>query len=144
MDFNNVDELLKRLASDVAKATISDIKEDMIDVLHDESLKIYDEFTPTTYIRRYDIGGFGDRGNITFKVMKANDRGISMMLKNETYANGDDEGSFLDYFIVKGKYKWSHKPDKRPVYDRAMDRIKSEDLLSNSLKKALGEDWDFE
>lgn len=100
------------------------------------SKQIYDEFEPMTYQRRYEEGGFGDTDNIDMEV-EVTGNGVEVTLTNNTLANGDNEGEYLDYYIDNGIYEWNRKPPERHFMEYSKNIIEENDLIKKVIKKGL-------
>ena len=101
--------------------------------------KMYNSYDRTSYIPRYDKGGFLDEDNWESRVDEAGDS-FEYIMTNETLANGDNRGDRLDAYIEEGKYSWSRKPEKRPVYEWTQEEIDSSNEVENAIYKVL-KDW---
>lgn len=133
MAFNNISELMKKLKSDVSSIANKELAEEIKEVVHEESLHIYDEYMPFVYQRRYDKDGFADEDNIVSEVAMLNN-GVSIEVRNDTLANGDEQGQYLDTFIENGVYGWTNQPDARPFMKRSLERVRDERLVNNVIK----------
>lgn len=100
------------------------------------SKQIYDEFEPMTYQRRYEEGGFGDTDNIHMEV-QATGNGVEVTMTNDTLANGDNEGEYLDYYIDNGIYEWNRQPPERHFMEYSKNIIEENDLIKKVIKKGL-------
>lgn len=101
--------------------------------------KMYNSYDRTSYIPRYDKGGFLDEDNWESRVDETGDS-FEYVMTNETLANGDNRGDRLDTYIEEGKYNWSRKPGKRPVYEWTQEEIDSSSEVENAIYKDL-KDW---
>ena len=101
--------------------------------------KMYNSYDRTSYIPRYDKGGFLDEDNWESRVDETGDS-FEYVMTNETLANGDNSGDRLDTYIEEGKYNWSRKPGKRPVYEWTQEEIDSSNEVENAIYKDL-KDW---
>ena len=140
MDFDNINLLLSDLYSTVDTEVSPKLAEEVEIIVQEESEHIYDEFTPTQYNRTYD---FADRSNIQSDIVKVGNETIITTMNN-SLAKGDEEGEYLDTIIEEGKYGWSHKPPKRPVFERSIERIQGEQLVDNIVKSTLSRKYDVE
>lgn len=98
--------------------------------------KMYNSYDRTSYIPRYDKGGFLDEDNLESRVDETGDS-FEYVMTNETLANGDNRGDRLDTYIEEGKYNWSRKPGKRPVYEWTQEEIDSSSEVENAIYKDL-------
>ena len=144
MDFDNLDLLLSDMYSTVDTEVTPKLAEEIETVVQEESEHIYDEFTPygsNKYERTYD---FADRDNIQSNIVKVGNETIITTMNN-SLAKGDEKGEYLDDIIENGeRYGWSHKPPKRPVFERSIERIQGEQLVENIVKSTLSRKYDVE
>ena len=141
MDFDNLDLLFSDIYSTVDTEVTPKLAEEIETVVQEESEHIYDEFTPTQYVRTYD---FADRDNIQSNITKVGNETIITTMNN-SLAKGDEKGEYLDDIIENGeRYGWSHKPPKRPVFERSIERIQGEQLVENIVKSTLSRKYDVE
>ena len=101
--------------------------------------KMYNSYDRTSYIPRYDKGGFLDEDNWESRVDETGDS-FEYIMTNETLANGDNRGNRLDAYIEEGSYNWSRRPGERPVYEWTQDEIDSSNEIENAIYKDL-KDW---
>lgn len=106
------------------------------DVFLEEIGYMYDEWTPTEYIRREDNGGFADERLIEQSIVTY---GNSTHLSTINSAKPvDDEINDLDEIIEYGLYDYDINPGARPVYARTEDDLKSglfEEFIMDGLKR---------
>ena len=98
--------------------------------------KMYNSYDRTSYMPRYDKGGFLDEDNLESRVDETGDS-FEYVMTNETLANGDNKGDRLDTYIEEGVYDWSKSPGKRPVYEWTQDEIDSSNEIENAIYKDL-------
>ena len=101
--------------------------------------KMYNSYDRTSYIPRYDKGGFLDEDNWESRVDETGDS-FEYVMTNKTLANGDNRGDRLDEYIEEGSYNWSRRPGGRPVYEWTQEEIDSSNEVENSIYKDL-KDW---
>ena len=101
--------------------------------------KMYNSYDRTSYIPRYDKGGFLDEDNWESRVDETGDS-FEYIITNETLANGDNKGDRLDTYIEEGIYNWSRKPGKREVSKLTQEEIDSSNEVENAIYKDL-KDW---
>ena len=141
MDFNSIEALFVDFQSTIITDVVPKVENEVETVVQEESGHIYDEFTPTQYVRTFD---FEKRENIQSTTINNGDE-ITITTMNNTLANGDEEGEFLDDIIENGeRYGWSHKPPKRPVFKRSIERIKNEQVIEGAIRSMLGSKYDLE
>lgn len=129
---------------DLFRVSDGELSEELKEVVHEESLYIYDEFDAKYYEDRYDNDGFGDENNIVSNTVLTPNSGINIEVRNDALANGDDEGEYLDVYIEDGIYKWNNHPDKRPFMERSIERVEREQIVENVLEYQLKKrGWDI-
>ena len=134
MQVNSIEELKQVLSQKISKA-ISE-SDELKEAVNQGSKQIYDEFEPMIYQRRYEEGGFGDPDNIDMEV-EVTGNGVEVTLTNNTLANGDNEGEYLDYYIDNGIYEWNRKPPERHFMEYSKNIIEENDLIKKIIKKGL-------
>ena len=134
MQVNSIEELKQVLSQEIAKSINN--SDELKEAVNQGSKQIYDEFEPMTYQRRYEEGGFGDTDNIDMEV-EVTGNGVEVTLTNNTLANGDNEGEYLDYYIDNGIYKWNRKPPERHFMEYSKNIIEENDLIKKVIKKGL-------
>lgn len=134
MQVNSIEELKQVLSQKIAKA-ISE-SDELKQAVNEGSNQIYDEFEPYVYERRYENGGFGDPDNIHMEVQETGN-GVEVVLTNDTLANGDNEGEYLDYYVDNGIYEWNRKPPERHFMEYSKNIIEENDLIKKVIKKGL-------
>lgn len=141
MDFNSLDELFADFQSTVIAEVIPEIENEVETIIQEESEHIYEEFTPTQYERTFD---FEKRENIQSTTVNIGDE-IIITTMNNTLANGDEKGEFLDDIIENGeRYGWSHNPPKRPFMERSNERIQNEHIVEEVVKTTLSKKYNLE
>lgn len=134
MQVNSIEELKKILTQEIAKSINN--SNELKEAVNQGSKQIYDEFEPMTYQRRYEEGGFGDPDNIDMEV-EVTGNGVEVTLTNNTLANGDDTGEYLDYYIDNGIYEWNRRPPERHFMEYSKNIIEENDLIKKVIKKGL-------
>ena len=99
----------------------------------------YNSYDRTSYIPRYDKGGFLDEDNWESRVDETGDT-FEYIITNETLANGDNKGDRLDTYIEEGIYNWKRHPGKREIYSNTQEEIDSSNEVENAIYKDL-KDW---
>lgn len=137
MDYDNFDDLfndLKETVENPVLNTLGEVGKEVIKETTDE-IVYHSEFQPYTYLRRYEMGGYGDEDNI--HIRKIGD-GL-LELTNDTLANGDQSGERLDEIIEYGKnYNWRRQPPPRPVFEIVKQKLSNE-FLTDVVKQKLKE-----
>lgn len=137
------EELLADIKSNLFEASLQGEKE-CEEILHETSLEIYDETVykpymegcPHVYQRRYTKGGFGDRENIKGEVTMVDDT-YFVEVSNDTIANGDDTGEYLDYFIEEGIYEWGHTPPPRPFAIKGQNEVNNTSRINEIIESSM-------
>lgn len=132
---NDIENILLKLAKDVTRIADKKITDEVKEVYREEVDHMYDEYEPKEYMRRYYDNGFGDDNNWEIDVIPKNN-GVELELINETKAV--NSSLRLDKIIEEGIYNWKNVGvEERPVYQRSVDRLKSEQVVENTLKSEL-------
>lgn len=133
---NELDEILLELKKDVYRVMNNKVDKEIKEVYKEEVEHMYTEYDPKHYERRYDNHGFLDEANWDEDIKLSND-GMEYTLTNETDTSNPSPYR-LDRIIEDGiGYNWRTKPEKRPVYERTMDRLNSEEVVENVLYSEL-------
>ena len=139
---DDIDLFLEEFEDDLNDVILQEAVPIVEEELHKQSTEIYDEFTPTMYNRRYENnikGSFGDRevihteidGNIKYGE-------INLITTNDSLANGDDKGDYLDDIIEDGeRYGWTHKPPARPVSERTVEELNDNQKIENAIERGM-------
>lgn len=132
---DDIQRILLQLAQNITRIADKKVTDEVKEVYKEEVDYMYDEYEPKSYIRRYHDNGFGDDNNWDVNVDIKNN-GIELELINETKAA--KSSLRLDKIIEEGIYNWKNVDIKeRPVYQRTSDRLKSEQVVENTLKSEL-------
>lgn len=135
---------LREIALQQVKKGLEQSKKEVKDIVHEESVRIYDEFESQAqfpYERRFDNNGFADENNIQASDIKEKGNKLSYTVENTTMANGDNVGERLDYYIEEGIYEWDapELPDPRPFMENAKEEVEFNKTLQKYVKKSLKE-----
>lgn len=138
----DLDDILLELKKDIYRTVSNKVDKEIKDVYREEVEYMYSEYEPKSYERRYDNRGFLDELNWNEDIEILNS-GIEYTLTNETDVARSSPYR-LDVIIEDGiGYNWKEKPGKRPVYERTMERIESEQVVENVLSSVLNKlGWD--
>ena len=132
-------ELFGDLEEVITNSLLTSVDRKVKKIYKDNVKKMYNSYDRTSYMPRYDKGGFLDEDNWESRVDETGDS-FEYVMTNETLANGDNRGDRLDTYIEEGKYNWSRKPGERPVYEWTQDEIDSSNEIENAIYKDL-KDW---
>lgn len=132
-------ELFSDLEEVITNSLLTSVDRKVKKIYKGNVKKMYNSYDRTSYIPRYDKGGFLDEDNWESRVDETGDS-FEYIMTNETLANGDNRGDRLDAYIEEGKYSWSRKPEKRPVYEWTQEEIDSSNEVENAIYKDL-KDW---
>lgn len=132
-------ELFSDLEEELSTSMLTSVDKVVKKVYKRNVEKMYNSYDRTSYIPRYDKGGFLDEDNWESRVDETGDS-FEYIMTNETLANGDNRGDRLDTYIEEAKYNWSRKPGKRPVYEWTQEEIDSSSEVENAIYKDL-KDW---
>ena len=134
LQVNSIEELKRVLSQEIAKSINN--SDELKEAVNQGSKQIYDEFEPMTYQRRYEEDGFGDPDNIHMEVNNTGN-GVEIKITNDTLANGDNEGEYLDYYVDNGIYEWNRQPPERHFMEYSKNIIEENDLVKKVIKKGL-------
>lgn len=129
-------ELFSDLEEAITNSLLTSVDRKVKKIYKGNVKKMYNSYDRTSYIPRYDKGGFLDEDNWESRVDETGDS-FEYVMTNETLANGDNRGDRLDTYIEEGKYNWSRKPGKRPVYEWTQEEIDSSSEVENVIYKDL-------
>ena len=132
-------ELFGDLEEAITNSLLTSVDRKVKKIYKSNVKKMYNSYDRTSYMPRYDKGGFLDEDNWESSVNELSDT-FEYIITNETLANGDNKGDSLDTYIEEGKYNWSRKPGKRPVYEWTQEEIDSSNEVENAIYKDL-KDW---
>lgn len=132
-------ELFGDLEEAITNSLLTSVDRKVKKIYKSNVKKMYNSYDRTSYMPRYDKGGFLDEDNWESSVNELSDT-FEYIITNETLANGDNKGDRLDTYIEEGKYNWSRKPGKRPVYEWTQEEIDSSNEVENAIYKDL-KDW---
>lgn len=132
-------ELFGDLEEAITSSLITSVDKKVKKMYKGNVKKMYNSYDRTSYIPRYDKGGFLDEDNWESRVDETGDS-FEYIMTNETLANGDNRGNRLDEYIEEGSYNWSRRPGERPVYEWTQDEIDSSNEIENAIYKDL-KDW---
>ena len=131
---DDIADILLELNKDLTRIADNKLSKEVKQVYGEEVEYMYGEWSPTSYERRYDDGGFADERNWNIEVKPTNN-GIELELTNE--AEAVNSNMRLDKIIEEGVYDWSSHPEERPVYNRTEMRISDERVVENILESEL-------
>ena len=132
-------ELFSDLEEELTNSLLTSVDRKVKKIYKGNVKKMYNSYDRTSYIPRYDKGGFLDEDNWESRVDETGDS-FEYIMTNETLANGDNRGNRLDEYIEEGSYNWSRRPGERPVYEWTQDEIDSSNEIENAIYKDL-KDW---
>lgn len=138
-EYDDDTELFSDLEEVITNSLLTSVDRKVKKIYKGNVKKMYNSYDRTSYIPRYDKGGFLDEDNWESRVDETGDS-FEYIMTNETLANGDNRGDRLDAYIEEGKYSWSRKPEKRPVYEWTQEEIDSSNEVENAIYKDL-KDW---
>lgn len=136
MVFNNISQLMKKLEYDLAVSLNKDVADEVIEVYQkhiEDDVYSY----PSEGYRRYDQnGGFADPTNIE-KALDIKGSRVSLEIKNNAKARGENRGEYLDEIIEYGE-KYSYGSiGARPVAENTIEEIENTGLVEEVLKSSL-------
>lgn len=139
---DDLDRLFVNMEDDLNDVILQEVVPIVKEVVHEKSTDIYDEFTPTMYERRYENNiqsSFGDKSMINTQIIGSiKSGGINLITTNDSLANGDDKGDYLDNIIESGdRYGWSHQPPARPFAERAIEELHESNKIENAIEGGM-------
>jgi len=155
---DDLDRFFANLEKDVQGILVEKVIPKVENIVHEKSTEIYDEYEPwgQKYNRRYEnniAGSYGDRQMINTEIQGNIKNGeINTLTTNDSLANGEQKGEYLDSIIeYGGEYTWSHDdgngqagrkepydfPLPRPVFQRAMEEIEFDNILGGNVTEGL-------
>ncbi len=144
MATKEIKALLDELRMDLVRISDNELSDEVKDTYRKEIEYMYTEYEPYVYERRYENFGFMDEANWEL-ISDFNRAGVNITLTNETEAVNPLAKYRLDVMIEKGIYDFKKSPPPRPVYERTMDRIITENVVENTLEYELKKKgWELE
>lgn len=137
MGFESIDGLMKYLQDELVGVMNENVVPEVKEVISEEIYYAYTEYTPLSYKRRMENGGFADEDNLVVSDFKQNKNGCEVIIENISEAVGYDSGKLLGGIIEEGIYNTLIHPPPRPVMARSRDRIKDEEVVEIALKKGF-------
>ena len=156
---DDLDLFLEELEDDLNDVIIQEVVPIVEETYNEKSTDIYDEYMPwgtNPYQRRYENnvqGSFGDREMISTEVDgNIKDGEINLITRNNSLANGTQEGEYLDSFIEDGtSYGWRHKEGNgeagsgrpydfalpRPVSERVVEELNDNQKIENAIERSM-------
>lgn len=139
---DDLDLFFDNLEDDLNDVILQEVVPIVEETVHEKSTDIYDEFTPTMYERRYENniqGSFGDIEMISTQTIGSIKSGeINLITTNDSLANGDDKGDYLDDIIEDGgRYGWSHQPPARPFAERSIEELHESNKIENAIERGM-------
>lgn len=132
-------ELFGDLEEAIANSLLTSVDRKVKKIYKSNVKKMYNSYDRTSYMPRYDKGGFLDEDNWESSVDELSDT-FEYIITNETLANGDNKGDRLDTYIEEGIYNWKRHPGKREIYSNTQEEIDSSNEVENAIYKDL-KDW---
>ena len=131
-----------KIVAEIKQTVIDDCLKLMYEKMQEMVYKtVYNEYSPTQYIRRYDSnGGLGDIGTYDFEIDNVNSNGFVLRMYSNATGNENYNGNLvdepIDECIVEGdKYSWEDsgiykaQPYPRDFYKATLDSLIDNGLL---------------
>lgn len=137
MDFTSVDNLMEYLKGELEDVIANEVVDEVKEVIAEEIDYMYTEYTPLSYVRRMENGGFADKDNLIVSNYDETKTGFMFSIENITEGVGYNKGQLLAPFIEEGIYNTLIHPPPRPVMERSKERINDEQVIEMSLRKGF-------
>lgn len=137
MAFASVDSLMEYLKEELVDVIANEVVDEVKEVISEEIDYMYTEYTPLSYVRRMENGGFADDDNLIVSNYDESKTGCKFTIENITEAVGYNKGQLLAPFIEEGIYNTLIHPDKRPVMSRSRERLQDEEVVEMALRKGF-------
>jgi hypothetical protein len=112
-----------RIIADIRQTVIDDCLKLMYEKMQEMIYKtVYNEFSPTSYERRYEDGGLADMGLFDFDI-DMNSDGFTLRMFTNVKGAGFDKNYSLDKYIVEGIYQYPNSPKPRDFYQATLDSL---------------------
>lgn len=145
MDVNKlVDNIFNNLNKDVVEALETDVTEIIEDtqteVIFD---KVYENYTPVVYKRRYENDGIIDRENMNGNVVGNNGTNITYIFENDTKTNPYDDYYLRDIngtenlLDMYDEMTMGHLDHTINISQETLNELEKEDLINKTIKKSL-------
>lgn len=132
--YDDIDELIDDLEDDVYRITENEIREELIEIIHEKSKDIYalyDNNRPNRYDRGVK-GSFGGDIDVIEVEIKKNKNSISITGLNNAKGEGFNKNEYLDYYIHEAIYQFaSGNVPKRPVMNWVLDYLEKSGVIEN-------------
>ena len=112
-----------RIIADIRETVIDDCLKLMYEKMQEMVYKtVYNEFSPTSYKRRYEDGGLADMGLYDFDI-DMNNNGFTLRMFTNVKGAGFDRNYSLDKYIVEGIYQYPNSPKPRDFYQATLNSL---------------------
>ena len=145
MDVNKlVDNIFNNLNKDVVEALETDVTEIIEDtqteVIFD---KVYEDYKPVLYKRRYENDGIIDRENMNGNVVGNDGSNITYIFENDTKTNPYDDYYLRDIngtenlLDMYDEMTMGHLDHTINISQETLNELEKEDLINKTIKKSL-------
>ena len=140
MAIRNVDDLIKKVKSDIVKKFNEERSQTRIKDVNRRhvSREVYAVYTPEFYKRRADNGGLTDPDNISV-VPEESNSGVVLTISNNTRPIGFDKAGMNSSFLAPiveygtgGEEPWE---EPRPFMEATENELRNGELIKNIIKE---------
>lgn len=140
MAIKNVDDLIKKVKSDIVKKFNEERSQTRIKDVNRRhvSREVYAVYTPEFYKRRADNGGLTDPDNISV-VPEESNSGVVLTISNNTRPIGFDKAGMNSSFLAPvveygtgGEDPWE---EPRPFMEATENELRNGELIKNIIKE---------
>ena len=140
MAIRNVDDLIKKVKSDIVKKFNEERSQTRIKDVNRRhvSREVYAVYTPEYYKRRADNGGLTDPDNISV-VPEESNSGVVLTISNNTIPIGFDKAGMNSSFLAPvveygtgGEEPWE---EPRPFMEATENELRNGELIKNIIKE---------
>lgn len=140
MAIRNVDDLIKKVKSDIVKKFNEERSQTRIKDVNRRhvSREVYAVYTPEYYKRRADNGGLTDPDNISV-VPEESNSGVVLTISNNTRPIGFDKAGMNSSFLAPvveygtgGEDPWE---EPRPFMEATENELRNGELIKNIIKE---------
>ena len=140
MAIRNVDDLIKKVKSDIVKKFNEERSQTRIKDVNRRhvSREVYAVYTPEFYKRRADNGGLTDPDNISV-VPEESNSGVVLTISNNTRPIGFDKAGMNSSFLAPvveygtgGEDPWE---EPRPFMEATENELRNGELIKNIIKE---------
>ena len=151
MDFNSIEALFADFQSTIITDVAPKVENEVETVVQEESEHSYEDYSPlnsdSSRYRRGESGSFADRENYRTEINQTGDEVVLTTYNDRisdctcNYCTSNE--TFLDYYVENG-IAGTTSINKKPVFERSIERIKNEQVVEGAIRSTLGNKYDLE